>query len=82
MSSVLLQLSKEGAYYELLLDKDCNETLKTTLLKTFWNNYDLDNGTNYSSQVIQNYEKEQKKIKEAEMQKRKLESINTYDWSL
>ena len=79
---VLLKLSHEGTYYELLLNKDCPAKLKTTLLETFWDNFDSENGTNYASKVMENYEEEQKKVKEAEMQKRKLESIKTIDWTL
>ena len=79
---VLLKLSNEGTYYELLLNDDCPEKLKTTLLETFWKKVDADNGTNYTSSVMANYAEEQKRIKELEMQKRKLESIKTMDWTL
>ena len=79
---VLKKLTTEGSYYELLLDENCPSKLRTTLLETFWNNFDSDNGTNYASKVIENYKAEQKRIKEEEMQRRKLESIKTIDWTL
>ena len=79
---VLLKLSNEGTYYELLLDDECPEKLRTTLLETFWKKVDSDNGTNYAPTVMKNYTDEQQRIKEAEMQKRKLESIKKIDWTL
>lgn len=79
---ILMHLSQDGSYYELLTNDDCNKTLRTTLLTTFWKNYDKVHGTNFESQVLQNLDDEEKKIKAAEMQKRKLESIKKMDWSL
>ena len=82
LQKVLVKLSQEGAYYELLLNEDCNETLKTTLLETFWSNYDSAHKTNYTPQVISMYKAELNKIKEAEMQKSKLQSLGNHNWSL
>ena len=82
LHTLLISIVNDGSYLELILDKDTDNLLKINILKTFWSQFDTNNGTNYCDDVIKNFEKHMQKQREAKMNQEKLASIDTIDWTL
>ncbi|MBQ4078689.1 hypothetical protein IJD15_05860 [bacterium] len=82
MQNLILSLSMEGSYLKLLTDETTVPELKSSVLETFWKNYDNTYSTNYTVQVLEKFEEEQQRKVAAETQRKKLESVDKIDWSL
>ena len=82
MQNLILSLSTEGSYLKLLTDETVDSKLKSSVLEDFWKSYDNTYSTNYTVQVLENFEEEQQRKVAAETQRKKLESVDKIDWSL
>ena len=82
MQNLILSLSTEGSYLKLLTDETADSKLKSSVLEDFWKSYDNTYSTNYTVQVLENFEEEQQRKVAAETQRKKLESVDKIDWSL